>query len=48
MVTEYRLQKRSIPYQVVDKLSCPAPLYFSYPADARAAACPSAQRPDQR
>jgi len=41
MITEYRLQAMLIPYQRVPKASCEAPIRFSYPEAAQAAACPA-------
>jgi hypothetical protein len=40
-ITEYRLSAQSIPFRVVQKVSCAAPFRFSYPSVARAKACPS-------
>jgi len=44
MITERRLQSHSVDYQRVAKPSCSAPLLFSYPAAAQAAACPGQPR----
>ena len=44
MMTELRLRNWSIDYQRVANVSCSAPLLFSYPAAAQAAACPGKSR----
>jgi len=41
MVAEYRLHAMSIPYRRVPKANCQAPVRFSYPEAAQAAACPA-------
>ena len=40
MATEHRLRAHLIPFERAAKPSCAAPLLFSYPASAQAAACP--------
>jgi hypothetical protein len=43
MITEYRLRSMAIRYQRAPRPSCAAPILFSYPASAQAAACPARQ-----